>query len=833
MTRKIKYPKPFYFLLLPLYVMTFSGCDLAVSVDGNINPDPLPEIGSCLDGALANGEMETRIRFEKLIVPSGETCSEETQFRTCVDGVVSEYNGTFTQETCSVAIDLPPIDPKSCGALASGESESRIRFKKAIVPFGETCNSSANAETQTRTCNDGALSQFTGSFTQVSCVVDKEVVVSEDTSLINEIKTRALPLANETSGFKLKFNLEAATAPGDSVVALSSSNNVTSYNQMAAIVRLNDSGKVDARNGSSYQAMNSVSYAANTKYEVEMDVDLLNHVYSASISGGGLSKTVIAQNYAFRTGLSSVTKLPFIAQLSATGNMTVSILSQIAVDPPALGCGALADGETTTRKMFQASSVSPGQSCVSKTQTGTCSNGELTFTGTFTNASCFVQEPPTASASCPNGSTSQITQFGITWTFDKAYPCGEFVNGDYWVVGPVTLTNILPKSTNDRNGSMIGPNAASSNPGQGFDIRIASGNYQSSLNIAKQLPYTVPANRSVISSISYPGDERPRCQIEDQAVLTVLSKPAPVGSFRPTYFGTDKSIKWNKNDIDFSKLKNLQPVSGGPDLATAEKMFERSRINFGTMDSYVGNYIWAANTNPVSGYYAKNYGREISKASGYGALALNLNYTNATKEKLAIRYIQNGLDIYGGFAFGNFFKQNGGHNNGFKLPTLVAAVLLNDSNIMATIKGSKKIWWSEDGSHFYVTQSLIDSPRYLVTNKAGGAPVGQDGCEVFNADGSCQRPVGAYKQSMLGTPEWSASGPDNRAGSNWYRYYREITGIPLIGNALAVHIMGLETEWDHPAFLDYFTERAWPNYTDPGSPWGPDLFIRSMWNAYR
>src|SRR4051812_40150189 len=31
---------------------------------------------------------------------------------------------------------------------------------------------------------------------------------------------------------------------------------------------------------------------------------------------------------------------------------------------------------------------------------------------------------------------SSLTQYGITWTFDKAYTYGSYATGDYWVVGP-------------------------------------------------------------------------------------------------------------------------------------------------------------------------------------------------------------------------------------------------------------------------------------------------------------------------------------------------------------------------------------------------------------
>jgi hypothetical protein len=37
-----------------------------------------------------------------------------------------------------------------------------------------------------------------------------------------------------------------------------------------------------------------------------------------------------------------------------------------------------------------------------------------------------------------------MTQYGITWTFDGVYLYGQFVNGDYWVVGPAIIVGINP-----------------------------------------------------------------------------------------------------------------------------------------------------------------------------------------------------------------------------------------------------------------------------------------------------------------------------------------------------------------------------------------------------
>ena len=38
-----------------------------------------------------------------------------------------------------------------------------------------------------------------------------------------------------------------------------------------------------------------------------------------------------------------------------------------------------------------------------------------------------------------------VSQFGITWTFDKPARAGHFINGDWYVVGPVTIKAIDPR----------------------------------------------------------------------------------------------------------------------------------------------------------------------------------------------------------------------------------------------------------------------------------------------------------------------------------------------------------------------------------------------------
>src|ERR1035437_2846286 len=38
-----------------------------------------------------------------------------------------------------------------------------------------------------------------------------------------------------------------------------------------------------------------------------------------------------------------------------------------------------------------------------------------------------------------------VSQYGITWTFDKPVRVGQFINGDWYVIGTTTIIDIAPK----------------------------------------------------------------------------------------------------------------------------------------------------------------------------------------------------------------------------------------------------------------------------------------------------------------------------------------------------------------------------------------------------
>lgn len=83
----------------------------------------------------------------------------------------------------------------------------------------------------------------------------------------------------------------------------------TAFAGLACIGRFNQSGFIDARNGGSYAAVNSIPYTANQTYHFRFVVSLSSHTYSLYVTPPGQSEQTVASNYAFRTEQQSVTVL--------------------------------------------------------------------------------------------------------------------------------------------------------------------------------------------------------------------------------------------------------------------------------------------------------------------------------------------------------------------------------------------------------------------------------------------------------------------------------------------------------------------------------------------
>src|SRR5690554_5855655 len=60
----------------------------------------------------------------------------------------------------------------------------------------------------------------------------------------------------------------------------------------------------------------------------------------------------------------------------------------------------------------------------------------------FTGIPSSVQDTPSREEDITY--RKELSQYGITWTFDQPVKSGQFITGDWWVVGPVKIINITP-----------------------------------------------------------------------------------------------------------------------------------------------------------------------------------------------------------------------------------------------------------------------------------------------------------------------------------------------------------------------------------------------------
>lgn len=155
------------------------------------------------------------------------------------------------------------------------------------------------------------------------------------------------PFSEQTGRFHAELDVTPSSTTLDALVGLSDGS-ASSFSQVAAIVRFNASGTIDARDGSGYRADVAYSYVAGLQYHVRFDVDVRTHTYSAWLRIGDSPYLEIARSYSFRTEQAAVGALDNLASEldSESGTFDVCAVSVVADATTADGClvASAADG---------------------------------------------------------------------------------------------------------------------------------------------------------------------------------------------------------------------------------------------------------------------------------------------------------------------------------------------------------------------------------------------------------------------------------------------------------------------------------------------------------
>lgn len=411
-----------------------------------------------------------------------------------------------------------------------------------------------------------------------------------------------------------------------------------------------------------------------------------------------------------------------------------------------------------------------------------------------------------------------ITQFGITWRFDKEVPIGRFVTGDFYVVGPVEVVSITPSPEGGRNGSMLnGPTTVES----GYDSRTIAFD---SMTTVKP-PVKLRPGYSLVSSVSLKDDEldrppvmarhgKPQTYLKSAAVLTCLDSPVPPDTFRPSYSDTTNTL-YRASDLQRELLPTLERVASTPDLETWERIFERPWIDH---TRGWGN----RQTHPTDNM--PEYARETSRAVSIVSLLLTLDFTPEEKEELLLRFVQYGIDLWGAARNGGGWHAEGGYGNGRKWPIIFSGILLGDTKMQTPNASIPGIRFGEDDQTMY-------GNGWTGANAIFAGHTGKDG----------EGDRGPYEH--LPPAQWP--GPKKTQSES---YRRCCTSISWVGSALSAHILKAEKLWDHDPYFDYvdrwMTEDDSAFLSEIKKQTGSDLssqpqrvtwdkFVDDMWVKYR
>ena len=419
-----------------------------------------------------------------------------------------------------------------------------------------------------------------------------------------------------------------------------------------------------------------------------------------------------------------------------------------------------------------------------------------------------------------------ITRYGITWTFDKPARVGQFVNGDWYVVGPVTVTAIDPKPLFgdevknpidlERNNKALGGKYARN----GSMVNRGTGGLDSRSRLYKpevfaRPPISLKPGDALVSSISLPKFVGNSTSIDTVSVLTCMKEPAPADAFRPGYMDREQTIFLARN-LRRELLPRLATPKGEkgeqiktPDIKDVQRRLDRPWMEmcFGYMEDQTS-------------YQYDGYGRAVDQAIANASFQLCLDLRPQEKELLLRNLVQYGIDLYGDLKGGwGGWPALGGWGSGRKWPIVFSGILQGDDRMAFVKRTFPQAKFQED---------LMTRYDDCWTG-AGVVYCGHTGWFDARPQG---RPLGWGPYENVHPTRWT--------GWIGTSYRTNMTSSTWIGSALLIRIFRAEKEWGHDAFLDYCDRWMYEpdsgvrnplRFSMQGCGWDP--FAEAMWKTFR
>ena len=393
----------------------------------------------------------------------------------------------------------------------------------------------------------------------------------------------------------------------------------------------------------------------------------------------------------------------------------------------------------------------------------------------------------------------KLTQGHITWHFDEPVPVGQFVNGDYYVVGPVRIVQIGPAPVNPdtgeiENGSVLNLTA----PSPSNRDRSSQAFHHKMRHFDKALtslpPFDMHPGDMLVSSVGTErgvhqclfGREGNKSWVLSYSILTSLAEPVPADTFRPGYCDHEMKL-YRARDLQWWRLHDLEHVQDVPDIERWAGLFRQPWID-------VKGFCFGA-----AAEYQPQYARETARAESFATLLLNLDFPRQQKEPLLINFVQYGIDLWSVVRSEPDFRAwraNGGHGSGRKWAIVFAGMMLGDEAMASPSRTYPQFRFGMDmqtkhGESWTGADVVYAGHLGVYQGEPAGEMVQHLPYEHLQPR---DWPIGEFQYPWSDRPRRQYTGELYRRGIN--------SGV-WVGIALAGRIMHAQEQYAHDPFFDY------------------------------
>ncbi len=194
-------------------------------------------------------------------------------------------------------------------------------------------------------------------------------------------------IASQTGSFTATFDASPSISPANDILSFSNGAQ-TAFTGMAASVRFNTTGTIDARNGGAYAAASSIPFTKGSTYHFRLVINVASHVYSAYVTPPGGSELTIASNYAFRTEQAGVSSLNnFDADVDASPGGSLTYTTPTLTGGSSSSSSSSVSSSSSSSKSSSSSSSSKSSSSSSSSKSSSSSSSSLSSSSSSSSTS--------------------------------------------------------------------------------------------------------------------------------------------------------------------------------------------------------------------------------------------------------------------------------------------------------------------------------------------------------------------------------------------------------------------------------------------------------------